>query len=58
MKNKFLWSDGTMIKIRKISTMHHLIKTIHIGKHGGGSIMLKGSFSATGTGRLFSIEEN
>ena len=63
--NKSLWSDETKIELfgvnarhhvwRKPGTAHHQANTILTAKHGGGSIMLWGCFSAAGTGRLVRI---
>uniref|UniRef100_A0A9J8CBP5 Transposase Tc1-like domain-containing protein n=1 Tax=Cyprinus carpio carpio TaxID=630221 RepID=A0A9J8CBP5_CYPCA len=61
-----LWSDETKIELfgrnskryvwRKPGTAHHLSNTVPTVKHGGGSIMLWGCFSAAGTGRLVAIK--
>ncbi len=63
MRNKILWSDETNIELfgkhhvwRKPGTAPHLPNTIPTVKHGGGSTMLCGCFSAAGTGRLVRIE--
>ena len=63
---KILWSDETKIELfghqtrryvwRKPNTAHHQKHTIPTVKHGGGSIMLWGCFSAAGPGRLVKIE--
>ncbi|KAL0156514.1 hypothetical protein M9458_047760 [Cirrhinus mrigala] len=66
VRNKILWSDETKIELfglnskrhvwRKPGTAHHLSNTVPTVKHGGGSIMLWGCFSAAETGRLVAIE--
>ena len=59
MRNKFLWSNGTKIELYGLNAKRHLWRktvTIPTVKHGGGSIMLRGCFSAACTGRLVRIE--
>ncbi|KAG2458309.1 TC1A transposase, partial [Polypterus senegalus] len=59
MRNKILWSECVNARChvwRKPSTTHHQANTIPTVKHGGGSIMLWGCFSAAGTGRLVRIK--
>ncbi|KAG2465728.1 TC1A transposase, partial [Polypterus senegalus] len=67
MRNKILWSDETKIELfgvkprrhvwSKPGTAHHQANTIPTVKHGGGSTMLWGCFSAAGTGRLVRMKE-
>ena len=57
MRNKIFWSDET--KLFGLNAKRHIRKKpgpISTVKHGGGSIMLWGCFSAAGTGKLDRIE--
>jgi hypothetical protein len=59
MRNKILWSDETNIELFCLNAKLHIWRnpgTIPTVKHGSGSIMLLGCFSAAGTGRLVRIE--
>jgi hypothetical protein len=59
MRNKIFWSDETKIELFGLNAKLHVWRkpgTIPTVKHGGGSIMLCGCFSAAGTGRLVRIE--
>ena len=59
MRNNILWSDEPAIELFGLNAKHHVWRkpgTIPTVKHGGGSIMLWGCFSPTGTGRLFRIK--
>ena len=59
MRNKILWSDETKIELVGQNAKCHIWRkpgTIPKVKYGGGSIMLWGGFSATGTGRLVRIK--
>ena len=58
MRNKIFWSDETKIELYGLNAKHHVWRkpgTIPTVSHGG-SIMLWGSISVTGTGRLVRIE--
>ena len=59
MRNKILWFDETKIELFGLNAKRHFWRkpgTIPTMKHGGGSIMLWGCFSAAGTGRLVRIK--
>uniref|UniRef100_A0A8C4RJ08 Transposase n=1 Tax=Erpetoichthys calabaricus TaxID=27687 RepID=A0A8C4RJ08_ERPCA len=59
MRKKILWSDETKIELFGVNARRHVWRkpgTIPTGKHGGGSIMLWGCFSAAGTWRLVRIK--
>ena len=59
MINKILWSDEIKIELFDLNAKHHIWRkpgTIPMVKHGVGTIMLWGCFSAAGTGRLVRIE--
>jgi hypothetical protein len=56
MRNNILWSDETKIELFAKCHIWRKPCTIPTVKHGGGSIMLWGCFSAAGTGRLIRIK--
>ena len=56
MRNKNFWSAETKIGLNTKRHTWRKPSTISTGKHGDGSIMLWGCFSAAGTGRLVRIE--
>ena len=59
MRDNILSSDETKIELFGLNAKCHVWRkpgTIPTVKHGGGSIMLWGCFSVTGTGRLVRIE--
>jgi len=60
-----MWSDETKIEHfgknstcvwRKMNAELHPKNTIPTVKHGGGNLMLRGCFSAKGTGKLIRVE--
>ena len=58
MRNKILWFDETKIELFGLNAKRHVWRKpgiIPTVKHGGGSIMLWGCFSAEGTGCLVRI---
>ena len=58
MRNRILWHDVTKIELFGLNAKCHVWRkadTIPTVKHGAGSIMLWGCFSAAGTGRLVRI---
>ena len=59
LRNKIIWSDEDKIEHLGLNAKRHVWRkpgTIPTIKHGGGSIMLWGCFSVSGTGRLIRIE--
>ena len=58
MRNKILWSDETKIGLNAKCHVFRTPGTIPTVKHDGGSIMLWGCVSATGTEKLVRIKEN
>ena len=57
--HKILWFNETKIELFGLNAKRHVWRkpdTIPKVKHGGGSIMLWGGFSAAGTGRPVRIE--
>jgi hypothetical protein len=59
MRNRILWSDEIKIELFGLNAKRHVLRkpgTIPTVKHGGGSIMLWGCFSAAGTGRPVKLE--
>jgi hypothetical protein len=59
MINKILWSNETKIELFGLYAKHHVWRkpgTIPRVKHGAGSMMLWGCFSAAGTERLVRTE--
>ena len=59
MRNKMLWSEETKIALIGLNAKCHIWRkpgTITTVTHGGGSIMLCGCFTASGTERLVRVE--
>ena len=55
MRNKILWSDKTKIELFGLNANCHIWRKPTV-KHGGGSIILWGCFSAARAGKLLRIE--
>jgi hypothetical protein len=61
MRNNIPWSNETKTELFGLNAKHHVWRkpgTIPRVKHGRGSIMLWGSFSAAWTGRQARMEGN
>ena len=59
MRNNILWSEETNIELFSLNAKCHVWRkpgTIPTVKNDGGSIILWGCFSVTGTGRLVRIK--
>uniref|UniRef100_A0AAZ3PNI2 Transposase n=1 Tax=Oncorhynchus tshawytscha TaxID=74940 RepID=A0AAZ3PNI2_ONCTS len=59
MRKNIIWYDETKIELFGLNAKRHIWRkpgTISTLKHGGGSVILWGCFSATWTGRLIWIK--